>query len=109
MPLGALPLETVAQMFGEGRLTLSVPKGSWVILDGLGRFQSDEGYWGVGNKALPPDALPVSTVALMLENRGYTRIYGIEAGHDAYEVKALDTTGKRVRLTVDPNTGDLMP
>jgi hypothetical protein len=34
-------------MFGEGRLTLSVPEGAWVKLDGLGRFQAGEGNWYV--------------------------------------------------------------
>ncbi len=38
-----LPLETVARMFEDGRLTLSVPAGSWVMLDGLGRFQASKG------------------------------------------------------------------
>jgi uncharacterized protein (TIGR02996 family) len=42
-----LPLGVVARMFGEGRLTLSVPAGSWVTLDGLGRFQAGEGGWYV--------------------------------------------------------------
>jgi uncharacterized protein (TIGR02996 family) len=41
-----LPLEAVARMFEEGRLTLSVPAGSWVMLDGMGRFQAEEGSWG---------------------------------------------------------------
>ena len=40
-----LPLETVARMFEEGQLTLDVPAGSWVTLDGLGRFQAGEGGW----------------------------------------------------------------
>jgi uncharacterized protein (TIGR02996 family) len=39
------PLEAVGRMFEEGRLTLSVPAGAWVTLDGLGRFQIGEGYW----------------------------------------------------------------
>jgi hypothetical protein len=92
-----------------GKLASALVALNLVTLVLMAAVSADEGYWGVGNKALPPDALPVSTVALMLEDRGYTRIYGIEAGHDAYEVKALDATGKRVRLTVDPNTGDSMP
>jgi uncharacterized protein (TIGR02996 family) len=42
-----LPLDTAARLFEEGRLTLSVPAGAWVTLDGLGRFQAGEGYWDV--------------------------------------------------------------
>lgn len=42
-----LPIEEVGQMFEEGRLTLSVPAGTWVTLDGLGRFQAGEGYWWI--------------------------------------------------------------
>ena len=40
-----LPLESVAQMLTEGRLTLSVPDGAWVVLDGLGRFRAGTGHW----------------------------------------------------------------
>lgn len=40
-----LPLEAVARMFEGGRLALSVPEGSWVTLDGLGRFRAGEGHW----------------------------------------------------------------
>jgi uncharacterized protein (TIGR02996 family) len=42
-----LPLEVVRRMFEEGRLTLSVPAGAWVTLDGLGRFQAGEGFWHI--------------------------------------------------------------
>lgn len=42
-----VPIEAVGRMFEEGRLTLSVPAGTWVTLDGLGRFQAGEGYWWI--------------------------------------------------------------
>ncbi len=42
-----LPPDAVAQMFRQGRLTLSVSEGAWVTLDGLGRFQAGEGWWGI--------------------------------------------------------------
>ncbi|WP_435009401.1 DUF7638 domain-containing protein [Tundrisphaera lichenicola] len=42
-----LPVEAVARMFKERRLRLSAPSGAWVILDGLGRFRADKGYWSI--------------------------------------------------------------
>jgi hypothetical protein len=45
-----LPLDAVARMFKQRRLTLSVPEGSWVTLDGLGRFQAGGGWWGIKPK-----------------------------------------------------------
>jgi uncharacterized protein (TIGR02996 family) len=42
-----LPLEAVARLFDSGRLTLSVPAGTWVTLEGLGRFRAGEGRWYV--------------------------------------------------------------
>jgi uncharacterized protein (TIGR02996 family) len=39
-----LPLEAVARMLEAGQLTLSVPEGARVALDGLGRFQAGQGY-----------------------------------------------------------------
>jgi hypothetical protein len=42
-----LTVEAVGRMFEEGRLTLSVPTGAWVMLDGLGRFQAGEGSWWI--------------------------------------------------------------
>jgi len=90
-----------------GKLALALVALNLATLILVAAVSADDGYWGAGNRVLPPDALPISTVAQMLEDRGYSRIYGIEANHDAYEIKALDAAGKRIRLTVDPVTGDL--
>lgn len=40
-----LSIDAVSRMFEEGRLTVSVPDGAWVTLDGLGRFQAGAGQW----------------------------------------------------------------
>ncbi len=42
-----IPLESVRAMFDDGRLTLSVPPQTWVLLDGLGRFRAGRGSWWV--------------------------------------------------------------
>ena len=42
---GLEPLEATAGRFEDGRLTLAVPAGGWMVLDGLGRFQAAEGNW----------------------------------------------------------------
>jgi hypothetical protein len=40
-----LSIAAVEQMFADGRLTLSIPTGAWLILETLGRVQAGEGYW----------------------------------------------------------------
>lgn len=35
------------RMFADGRLTLEVPRNTWVTLDGLGRFKAGQGLWSV--------------------------------------------------------------
>ena len=71
----------------------------------LNKGDSDDGFWGIGNKTLPPGALPVSAIARTVEEAGIKHIYAIDAGRNVYEVKALDPSGKRIRLTIDPLTG----
>ncbi len=41
----SMPLDAVGVMFAAGRLTLAVPAGTWVAIDGLGQFRAGEGYW----------------------------------------------------------------
>lgn len=42
-----VPVDFVRGMFADGRLTLSAPAGTWVTLDGLGRFRAGEGHWSI--------------------------------------------------------------
>jgi len=91
-----------------GRLALRLGALNLATLILMAAVSADDGFWGIGNKTLPPGALPVSAIAHNVEETGIVRIYGIDAGRNVYEVKALDQTGKRVRLTVDPLTGAIL-
>jgi uncharacterized protein (TIGR02996 family) len=76
-----LPLETVAQMFEEGRLILSVPAGAWVTLDGLGRFQAGEGFWFIK----PGERIREASGLLEELNGGPNPIRRCIDAHRAYE------------------------
>jgi uncharacterized protein (TIGR02996 family) len=76
-----IPLESVARMFEEGRLTLSVPAECWVTLDGLGRFQAGEGWWGVK----PPERIREASGLLEELNGGPGAIRTCVEAHRAYE------------------------
>ena len=91
-----------------GRLALGLGALNLATLILMATVSADDGFWGIGNKTLPPGALPVSAIARGIEEAGITHIYAIDAAHDVYEVKALDPAGKRVRLTVDPLTGAIL-
>jgi uncharacterized protein (TIGR02996 family) len=88
-----LPIEAVGRMFEEGRLTLSVPAGTWVTLDGLGRFQAGEGYWWIE----PRERLREASDLLDQLNGGPgARHLCIEA-HRAYEAAPSDEKRQALR------------
>jgi hypothetical protein len=91
-----------------GRMALGLGALNLATLILMAAVSADDGFWGIGNKTLPPGALPVSAIARGIEETGITHIYAIDAGRNVYEVKALDPAGKRVRLTVDPLTGAIL-
>jgi len=90
------------------RLALGLGALNFATLILMAAVSADDGFWGMGNKVLPPDALPVSSIARTLEDRGITRIFAIDASRNTYEVKAIDAEGKRVRFTIDPVTGAIL-
>lgn len=51
-------------------------------------------------------ALPLSEIARTLEAKGYSNVTKIEFEHGAYEVKARDDKGQRVKLYLDAATGE---
>ncbi len=76
-----VPPETVAGMFNDGRLTLSVPAGAWVTLDGLGRFQAGEGLWYID----PGERIREAADLLDQLNGGPGAIHGCMVAHHEYE------------------------
>ncbi len=76
-----VPLEAVARMFDEGRLTLSVPTGAWVTLDGLGRFQAGDGFWHIK----PGERLREASDLLQELNGGQGAISRCIDAYRAYE------------------------
>jgi hypothetical protein len=52
--------------------------------------------------------LPTSSIQEKLTTLGYRNIDRIKRDHGAFEVKASDSKGERVKLYVDPQTGDII-
>jgi hypothetical protein len=52
--------------------------------------------------------LPIPQIYAKLESAGYRNIEKIEREHGAYEVRATDRQGGRVRLDVHPQTGEIL-
>jgi hypothetical protein len=52
--------------------------------------------------------LPIPQIYAKLESAGYRNIEKIEREHGAYEVRATDRQGARVRLDVHPQTGAIL-
>lgn len=52
--------------------------------------------------------LPIPQIYNKLDAAGYRNIEKIEREHGAYEVRATDRLGARVRLNVHPQTGDVL-
>ncbi len=52
--------------------------------------------------------LPISQIHVKLEAAGYGNIEKIEREHGAYDVRATDSQGARVRLDVHPQTGAIL-
>ena len=90
------------------RLALGLGALNLATLLLMAAVSADDGFWGIGGKTLPPGALPISAVARSVESSGITHIYGIDVARHLYDVKALDSDGKRLRLTVDPLTGEIL-
>lgn len=52
--------------------------------------------------------LTLHQVLVKLSAAGYDNVDKIERERNAYEVRAIDKNGARVKLYVDPQTGDLI-
>lgn len=52
--------------------------------------------------------LSIAQISEKLTSAGYTAITEVEREHDSYEVKATDKTGARVKLHVDPQSGNVL-
>lgn len=52
--------------------------------------------------------LSLQQVLTKLMAAGYDKVDKIERERNAYEVRVIDKSGSRVRLTVDPQTGDII-
>jgi hypothetical protein len=52
--------------------------------------------------------LSIPQVHARLEAAGYRNIEKIEREHGSYEVKATDRNGERIRLHVNPQTGEIV-
>lgn len=88
-----VPIEAVGQMFEDGRLTLSVPDGAWVTLDGLGRFQAGEGRWWVE----PRERLREASDRLDRLNGRTGAIGTCSEAHRAYEAAPSDELREALR------------
>jgi len=80
-----------------------------VALTALAAVSAADASWGAGRGQVPAGALPVSRVAELAEAMPIGRIQSIEIEHGTYVVKAVDGQDRRVRLTLDPMTGAVLP
>ncbi|WP_084536437.1 PepSY domain-containing protein [Azospirillum halopraeferens] len=87
------------------RMAIGLGTANLTALVLIAAVSANDGSWGTGFRSLPPDALPVSEVARKLEHQGLARIYKIEADGSTYHVRAVDTVGRRVEVSVDPRSG----
>jgi hypothetical protein len=62
----------------------------------------------VGSIKAPGKPLSFDSVVAKVEAQGYTGVYSIEYEHSLYEVKALDSAGRKVELYVHPKSGELL-
>jgi uncharacterized protein (TIGR02996 family) len=92
-----VPLEAVARMFEEGRLTLSVPAGAWVTLDGLGRFQAGDGWWVIKPAERVREAADL--VDLLNGGKG-SRVTCFEA-HEAYQADPSEERREALRAAYE--------
>ena len=90
------------------RMAIGLGTANLTALVLIAAVSANDGSWGTGAKSLPPDALPVSEVARKLEHQGLARIYRIEADGQSYRVRAVDEGGRRVEVSVDPKSGDVV-
>lgn len=88
-----MPLEAVARMFADGRLTLSVPEGTWVTLDGLGRFQAGEGHWYID----PNERVREANDLLDELNGGPGACRRCIDAHEAYEAEPSEERRETLR------------
>ncbi|WP_207478323.1 PepSY domain-containing protein [Arenibaculum pallidiluteum] len=75
----------------------------------LAALSAADASWGTGRSQLPPEALPISRIAAEAEALGIGRILAIDAEDGRYVVKAVDGAGRRVRVLLDPVTGQVVP
>jgi hypothetical protein len=55
-----------------------------------------------------PQAMTQDQIAQKVLDQGYTKVIRMEMEDGMYEVKATDKEGKRVKLNVDPKSGNVV-
>jgi hypothetical protein len=91
------------------RLALALGVTNLTALLMVAAMSAGQGFWGIGDKVLPPDALPASEVVRKAERSGLGRIYGIDVDDGTWLVRAVDQQGKRIEMRLDPRTGQPLP
>lgn len=56
---------------------------------------------------VPANALPMSKILQDLKDKGYITINEVEFKHGTYEVKAIGSQGNKIKLRVNPKTGQI--
>ncbi|WP_243039239.1 PepSY domain-containing protein [Dyella sedimenti] len=64
---------------------------------------------GVCGAAMAQEALTQHQVQTSLEQQGYTEVHGLEFSDGVWKAKARSANGKRVKVRVDPRTGQAFP
>lgn len=56
---------------------------------------------------LPANSLPMSKILQNLQTKGFTIIKEVEFEHGAFEVEAIGPQGNKLKLQVNPQTGEI--
>ncbi len=83
--------------------------GSTMASGNSGESVDSSGYRLEGSKSgVSGTALSMEELVATLKQQGYSEIYEIERERGVYEVKARSENGSRVKLYVDPESGEIL-
>ena len=92
-----LPLDDAANKVLNGEVATSVPEGSWVTMEHLGRFQSKEGWW----KIAPDERIREAYDELSTLQGQAGSIRHCIAAHQSYEKEPSEENRERLRAAYE--------
>jgi hypothetical protein len=92
-----LPFDEAASLPRDGTVTTSAADGSWITIEGLGRFKAEDGDWGID----PSERIREARDELaILQGQAGTRERCL-AAHEVYEQDPSDVNRTALRLAYE--------